>query len=621
MSTVDLERSRLGDLLVDMRLVDEAMMRSVLAEHRVTGRRIARILAERRVIDEDQLTRAVAAKLGLEAVSVTGVRIHERVLALVPSSIAKAHGVLPIAVKRTSQAELVYLVMANPLDERAISEVQRSAGRQVRVLMAKASEIDDVIEQHYGARSTSTGVTPSPRAVAVISRAPTELGDWSSEGSERPTATDERAPETLPPVQVHDRGDESMVTPSELDPPDAVSTKIDDPFVGLDDARTSTHEVSADQIDQWDQAVRGWDVDARNAPERDASLAESLADPVGAPGPIEPQTGDDLVTALAPIDELDWGAEASDASAAPAPTRSDPAPSRSAPATSVPKVSKRLLATALEIPINWEDDSHPFEGPGPSQMRVGLERTAIIPASELGDLQFSPPPLDEPYASAEALAGSDDIPTSAAAVEARSASVDADLDDPFPADGEDVAPLDDDDIVAHQPEAETKRPSVSTDSMRIPVIEPSRLISLIEEEDDPASEDTGSDPVPYDPAPTPTDPPPERKTADLPADGLVLAPPRPQIVGPPTGDLIAEPPPSPAPPSRDPSLISAPSAGARSASSEAMRHATTLVASLRSGASLSSAQRAELLLALGRVLLDKGLIHESELLKALLDGA
>ncbi|MEL7372017.1 MAG: hypothetical protein AAFN74_24040, partial [Myxococcota bacterium] len=141
MNTTRTERSRLGDLLVEMRLVDEAVMESVLAEQQESGRRIARILAERHLLDEERLTRAVAAKLGIEAVSVKDVRVHERVLALVPASVAVAHGVLPIAVKRTQQAEVVFLVMTDPLDVTAISEVQRVTNRQVRVLIAKASEV------------------------------------------------------------------------------------------------------------------------------------------------------------------------------------------------------------------------------------------------------------------------------------------------------------------------------------------------------------------------------------------------------------------------------------------------------------------------------------------------
>jgi len=47
--------------------------------------------------------------------------------------------------------------------------------------------------------------------------------------------------------------------------------------------------------------------------------------------------------------------------------------------------------------------------------------------------------------------------------------------------------------------------------------------------------------------------------------------------------------------------------------------ARALVAALRSGRSLNSAERAQLVLALGRLLLDKGLISEGELAAALSD--
>ena len=53
------ERSRLGDLLLDMRLVDQETLQAALQEQRTTHKRLATILAERRVLDEERLTKAV----------------------------------------------------------------------------------------------------------------------------------------------------------------------------------------------------------------------------------------------------------------------------------------------------------------------------------------------------------------------------------------------------------------------------------------------------------------------------------------------------------------------------------------------------------------------------------
>ncbi|MCA9555963.1 MAG: hypothetical protein KC933_38415, partial [Myxococcales bacterium] len=159
------ERSRLGDLLLDMRLVDQETLQAALQEQRTTHKRLATILAERRVLDEERLTKAVAARLGLESVALSSHKVHERVLGLIPYAVAKRYGLLPIAVKRTQQAEVLYLVMVDPLNTEALGEVQRLTGRQVRVLMASATELDQCIDRHYLAQAQAPARTPLPRPV------------------------------------------------------------------------------------------------------------------------------------------------------------------------------------------------------------------------------------------------------------------------------------------------------------------------------------------------------------------------------------------------------------------------------------------------------------------------
>ncbi len=643
MSTAKTERSRLGDLLVEMRLVDEVIMRSVMSEQRISGQRLIRILSERRVIDEEQVTRAVAAELGIEAVSVSGLRINEQVLELVPAAIARAHGVLPIAVKRTNQADVVYLVTADPLDGAAIAEVQRITGRQVRVLMAKATELDQVVQHHYGPPSWE-------RPPSMVGRAPTERGERGGQRSgpsgSGPAARADNFAELgladpgLPPPRTSnpppprnpdavETSESTPVMPVDLDGRDA-STRLDDSFGGISDGADATPTPARE--DEWDRSVRDWEATPFSDPngpgddgylDRSESLADvlagSLGDRAGTLRPDEPGSGDeDPVTALAPLDQLDWGAQAGTLGSALTISTAPTAEMAGDDPARTPDVSRRLLAAALEIPVNWEDDSHPFQGPGLSDVRVGLEKTAIIPASDLDALEFSPPPLGELPPGARALAGVGDIPTSAEAVEARSGPPTED-DEAEDADIEEVVldPLaDEEGVTPDVDDTQTVRPGPATDSMNMPVIEPSRLASLMDDADLTGG-DTGADEVPFaDPAPVVGDPsavppPPilaaERETVDLPHEGRV--PPPPMIAH--TEDLL--------PPQEGTSPPSEDRGSGHPRPSAATRHSTALVASLRSGASLSSPQRAELLLALGRVLLDKGIITEAELLKALLD--
>jgi hypothetical protein len=215
--TVKAERSQLGELLVEMGLVEREQLVSALAQQKNSGGRLGRILAERRVVDEDRLAKAIAARLGLEAVSLSSLKIHERVLALIPGNVALKYGALPIAIKRTNQAEFVYVVMADPLDSEALGELARVSGREIRVLVSTATELDRALEQHYRAQAS---VLPAP------SRPPVQ--ETISSTPPRDKSVSEAAKRGLPPATGPVQVDKMRPRPvlSSTPPPPATTSSL-----------------------------------------------------------------------------------------------------------------------------------------------------------------------------------------------------------------------------------------------------------------------------------------------------------------------------------------------------------------------------------------------------------
>jgi hypothetical protein len=191
------ERPRLGDVLVDLRLIERAQLDAALEEQRASGKRLARILAERRLVDEERLAKAVANRLGLEAVNVGALRIHERVLGLIPAAVATKHAVLPVAIKRTNNVEVLYLLMVDPLDGEAVAEVQRVTGRSVRVLVGTVSDVEQAIESHYRRipGPPSASVVPTSSALPTSPSVPRPLPSQpASSGGGRPTTSPTAVP-------------------------------------------------------------------------------------------------------------------------------------------------------------------------------------------------------------------------------------------------------------------------------------------------------------------------------------------------------------------------------------------------------------------------------------------
>ncbi len=336
-------KSRFGTLLLEMRLVNEEALAGALAEERATGRRLPRILADRRILDEERMAKAVAARLGLEVVQLEHVRIHPRVIDRIPADLAVESGLLPYAIKRIGDTEVLYLVMSDPLDLASIAEAERASGCQVKVMLSSASALEHAIDVHY--------------------RVP------PAEGRDRATSAPGRAL-----------------------------------------ARTPSHvgaRVSA----------------AHNGPRpRDVTVLDP---------PIARPRDNTVLDDRAPLSE--WAGPMDDE-----PTRNL---ERVPPARAEQPAAQRNGTApwlALELPVvHLEEDSHPFEGPSLRDLPVGLGETGIIPELSSKDEPFSPPPpeaLSLDRAGLRGLMEGDDIPTSAAAVAARTAA-------PIHEDDDDIAEI------------------------------------------------------------------------------------------------------------------------------------------------------------------------------------
>lgn len=661
-----IERSRMGDLLVEMGLLDEQTLLDAMAEQRSSGRRLPRILGEKRVLDEERLTKAVAAKLGLEVVNVASLKIHERVLALIPPQVALRYGVLPIAIKRANGAEYLYLVMADPLDAEAIGEVQRVSGRQVRVLMASASDVDQAIDAQYRALQGRQVAPPGPPTSPPPPVAPSGIRAAPQQAA-RPVPVRAAAapPKSTPPPQrvaaarpsppqprPAPPGPESdLVHPSEMeDPRGELHTRIDGPTdfraVQQDEPRPSA------QAD-WDLAVRDWDqAQASNDLGKPAGVQEVRADsdPVTTEAQLD-HFDDDEPFELVEVEEIKTGeieleelSEVQIEALQPAPVRNlVPEPAHS----QVPEDGIPAFAAAFEIPIDVDDSHHPFDGPGLEEIPTGLERTGIIPAIDWEVEEFEPPPLPARDVTNLALVDGD-IPLSDEATHARAGEVQApgDMDDGATVEGptlDFLAALELPPELAPPPQQQQPEDS---DADAMPVIEPSSLVSLMDEQQE--IEDTGADAIPELEPPAPKAAPPtrlfdesNREVVSGPQGSKEEEPTNPRIDTSSVqamldveesaaetddvddGDAVLsaldgqfnldspEPVVEQAAPKAQPPIEreEAPaSSGARPD-----ERSRSLVRVLMQGRSLKSAERAELVLALGRLLIKNGVLDEEEL--------
>ncbi|WP_437758717.1 hypothetical protein [Sorangium sp. So ce1389] len=161
-------RLRLGQLLVDARMITQEALERTLELQRTDGRRLGTLLVEQGLINETQLTQILSHQLAVPWVSLLHIEFSRQLLNLVPHDVAERYCLVPIYVRHVrNQGETLYVAMDDPTNEDGMKECMAFSGLPVRAMIAPPSDIRNAIRVYYGARARSAPPpAPAQRAQA-----------------------------------------------------------------------------------------------------------------------------------------------------------------------------------------------------------------------------------------------------------------------------------------------------------------------------------------------------------------------------------------------------------------------------------------------------------------------
>lgn len=134
-------------MLIEAGAIDQAQLKSALADQRRWGRPLGRTLVELRLIREEELVRVLAKQLGLQSVNLDELSIDERVIDLVPAHIAKQHNVIPFQ----QVMKFLDIAMLDPTNLGVIDEIRIRTQLNVRPYLSGPKMIERNLERYYGA--------------------------------------------------------------------------------------------------------------------------------------------------------------------------------------------------------------------------------------------------------------------------------------------------------------------------------------------------------------------------------------------------------------------------------------------------------------------------------------
>ncbi|MDH5563837.1 MAG: hypothetical protein OEY91_09495, partial [Nitrospirota bacterium] len=140
-----MNRERVGDQLVEAKVVSSDDLAQALTIQRAEGGRLGSILVRMGVLSESTLLEFLSQQYGVPTIDLSTCALDHALLAILPLSLVQQHLVVP--VQKT--ASRLTLAMADPTNASLLDELRFRTGLPITPMVATESDICTTIRQAY----------------------------------------------------------------------------------------------------------------------------------------------------------------------------------------------------------------------------------------------------------------------------------------------------------------------------------------------------------------------------------------------------------------------------------------------------------------------------------------
>jgi general secretion pathway protein E/type IV pilus assembly protein PilB len=156
------------DLLVDLGFVNAEQIAKARQEAQASGVGVVDLLLANKVIRPADITQAKAAQFGAEVVQLSGMKIPDEVIAVIPRHIAKKYRVVPVFKSEGKVA----VALADPSDLNTIDSLTHLLNAEIDLRVASEQDIEAALNKYYGANQGNTVVD---KAIQELTQSEVEI--------------------------------------------------------------------------------------------------------------------------------------------------------------------------------------------------------------------------------------------------------------------------------------------------------------------------------------------------------------------------------------------------------------------------------------------------------------
>ncbi len=139
------KKIRIGDLLVQNRIISHDQLMTALTEQKKTGRKLGRTLIDLNYISETDLLNFLSRQLQIPFLDIAQYKRKPEVCKELPESLARRFRVMLLE----SNPQDVLLAMTDPTDLMGLDEISRALKKRIRQAVVRESDLLNAIDQAY----------------------------------------------------------------------------------------------------------------------------------------------------------------------------------------------------------------------------------------------------------------------------------------------------------------------------------------------------------------------------------------------------------------------------------------------------------------------------------------
>ncbi|MGB7481936.1 MAG: GspE/PulE family protein [Burkholderiaceae bacterium] len=139
------EKVRLGEILVQQKLLSEEQLQFALGEQKRTGRKLGRVFVENGLVSEEQISSALASQLQIPYINLKFYNVDLDTVRLLPETQARRFRAIPLE----ERGGALLIGMVDPTDLFAYDEIVRLVRRGIALAVVNESELLQTIDRVY----------------------------------------------------------------------------------------------------------------------------------------------------------------------------------------------------------------------------------------------------------------------------------------------------------------------------------------------------------------------------------------------------------------------------------------------------------------------------------------